>query len=180
MAGGTPIEFGTIGVCDGIAMNHTGMKYSLASRELIADSIEVMATAHAFDAMVMVTNCDKIVPGMLMATARLDLPTIVISGGPMLAGDNPDQTKAGKIDLVTVFESVGAVLSGRMTEKDLIAIENAACPTCGSCAGMFTANSMNCLTEAIGMGLPGNGTIPAVMAARIRLAKEAGMQIISL
>ena len=180
MAGGTPIEFGTIGVCDGIAMNHTGMKYSLASRELIADSIEVMAIAHAFDAMVMVTNCDKIVPGMLMAAARLDLPTIVISGGPMLAGDNPDQTKAGKIDLVTVFESVGAVLSGRMTEKDLTAIENAACPTCGSCAGMFTANSMNCLTEAIGMGLPGNGTIPAVMAARIRLAKEAGMQIISL
>ncbi|MFV9645327.1 MAG: dihydroxy-acid dehydratase [Desulfobacterales bacterium] len=180
MAGGTPIEFGTIGVCDGIAMNHTGMKYSLASRELIADSIEVMATAHAFDAMVMVTNCDKIVPGMLMATARLDLPTIIISGGPMLAGDNPIQTGAGKIDLVTVFESVGAVLSGRMTEKDLTAIENVACPTCGSCAGMFTANSMNCLTEAIGMGLPGNGTIPAVMAARIRLAKEAGMQIISL
>ena len=180
MAGGTPIEFGTIGVCDGIAMNHTGMKYSLSSRELIADSIEVMATAHAFDAMVMVTNCDKIVPGMLMAAARLDLPTIVISGGPMLAGNNPNQTEAGKIDLVTVFESVGAVLSGRMTEKDLTAIENAACPTCGSCAGMFTANSMNCLTEAIGMGLPGNGTIPAVMAARIRLAKEAGMQIISL
>lgn len=180
MAGGTPIEFGTIGVCDGIAMNHTGMKYSLASRELIADSIEVMASAHAFDAMVMVTNCDKIVPGMLMAAARLDLPTIVISGGPMLAGNNPNQAEAGKIDLITVFESVGAVLSGRMTEKDLSAIENAACPTCGSCAGMFTANSMNCLTEAIGMGLPGNGTIPAVMAARIRLAKEAGMQIISL
>ena len=180
MAGGTPIEFGTIGVCDGIAMNHTGMKYSLASRELIADSIEGMATAHAFDAMVMVTNCDKIVPGMLMAAARLDLPTIVISGGPMLAGDNPNQAEAGKIDLITVFESVGAVLSGRMTEKDLTSIENAACPTCGSCAGMFTANSMNCLTEAIGMGLPGNGTIPAVMAARIRLAKEAGMQIISL
>ncbi|MDI6687193.1 MAG: dihydroxy-acid dehydratase, partial [Desulfobacterales bacterium] len=180
MGGGTPVEFGTIGVCDGIAMNHTGMKYSLASRELIADSIEVMATAHAFDAMVMVVNCDKIVPGMLMAAARLDLPTIVISGGPMLAGDNPNQTGTGKIDLITVFESVGAVLSGRMTEKDLTSIENAACPTCGSCAGMFTANSMNCLTEAIGMGLPGNGTIPAVMAARIRLAKEAGMQIISL
>jgi dihydroxy-acid dehydratase len=139
-----------------------------------------MATAHAFDAMIMVTNCDKIVPGMLMAAARLDLPTIVISGGPMLAGDNPIQTKTGKIDLITVFESVGAVLSGRMTEKDLTAVENAACPTCGSCAGMFTANSMNCLTEAMGMGLPGNGTIPAVMAARIRLAKEAGMQIISL
>ncbi|HUV51399.1 MAG TPA: dihydroxy-acid dehydratase [Anaerolineae bacterium] len=180
MGGGTPVEFGTIGVCDGIAMNHTGMKYSLASRELIADSIEVMATAHAFDAMVMVVNCDKIVPGMLMAAARLDLPTIVISGGPMLAGDNPNQTGTGKIDLITVFEAVGAVLSGRMSEEDLTSIENAACPTCGSCAGMFTANSMNCLTEAIGMGLPGNGTIPAVMAARIRLAKEAGMQIISL
>ncbi len=180
MAGGTPIEFGTIGVCDGIAMNHTGMKYSLGSRELIADSIEVMAIAHAFDAMIMVTNCDKIVPGMLMAAARLDIPTIVISGGPMLAGEHPEKAGSEKIDLVTVFESVGAVLSGKMTEKELSAIEDTACPTCGSCAGMFTANSMNCLTEAIGMGLPGNGTIPAVMAARIRLAKEAGMQIISL
>jgi len=180
MAGGTPIEFGTIGVCDGIAMNHTGMKYSLGSRELIADSIEVMAVAHAFDAMIMVTNCDKIVPGMLMAAARLDIPTIVISGGPMLAGEHPEKAGSEKIDLVTVFESVGAVLSGKMTEKELFAIEDTACPTCGSCAGMFTANSMNCLTEAIGMGLPGNGTIPAVMAARIRLAKEAGMQIISL
>ncbi|MGD8449802.1 MAG: dihydroxy-acid dehydratase, partial [Desulfobacterales bacterium] len=172
MAGGTPIEFGVIGVCDGIAMNHEGMKYSLASRELIADSIEVMATAHAFDAMVMVTNCDKIVPGMLMASARLDLPTIVISGGPMLAGEHPEKTSSDKIDLVTVFESVGAVLSGNMTEEELIRMEDAACPTCGSCAGMFTANSMNCLTEAVGMGLPGNGTIPAVMSARIRLAKE--------
>jgi len=180
MAGGTPIEFGTIGVCDGIAMNHTGMKYSLGSRELIADSIEVMAVAHAFDAMIMVTNCDKIVPGMLMAAARLNIPTIVISGGPMLAGEHPEKAGSEKIDLVTVFESVGAVLSGKMTEKELSAIEDAACPTCGSCAGMFTANSMNCLTEAIGMGLPGNGTIPAVMAARIRLAKEVGMQIISL
>ena len=180
MAGGTPIEFGTIGVCDGIAMNHTGMKYSLGSRELIADSIEVMAVAHAFDAMIMVTNCDKIVPGMLMAAARLDIPTIVISGGPMLAGERPEKAGSEKIDLVTVFEAVGAVLSGKMTEKELSAIEDAACPTCGSCAGMFTANSMNCLTEAIGMGLPGNGTIPAVMAARIRLAKEAGMQIMSL
>ncbi|MEA1901474.1 MAG: dihydroxy-acid dehydratase, partial [Thermodesulfobacteriota bacterium] len=169
-----------IGVCDGIAMNHTGMKYSLGSRELIADSIEVMAVAHAFDAMIMVTNCDKIVPGMLMAAARLNIPTIVISGGPMLAGEHPEKAGSEKIDLVTVFEAVGAVLSGKMTEKELSAIEDAACPTCGSCAGMFTANSMNCLTEAIGMGLPGNGTIPAVMAARIRLAKEAGMQIISL
>ncbi len=180
MAGGTPIEFGVIGVCDGIAMNHEGMKYSLASRELIADSIEVMATAHAFDAMVMVTNCDKIVPGMLMAAVRLNLPAIVISGGPMLAGEHPEMTSSDKIDLVTVFESVGAVLSGDMTEEELNRIEDAACPTCGSCAGMFTANSMNCLTEAIGMGLPGNGTIPAVMSARIRLAKEAGKQIMTL
>ncbi|OIN94769.1 MAG: dihydroxy-acid dehydratase [Deltaproteobacteria bacterium CG1_02_45_11] len=180
MAGGTPIEFGTIGVCDGIAMNHVGMKYSLASRELIADSIEVMATAHAFDALVMVTNCDKIVPGMLMAAARLDLPTIIISGGPMLAGEFPELKGPEKIDLITVFEAVGAVLSGKMSEEQLSAIEDAACPTCGSCAGMFTANSMNCLTEAIGMGLPGNGTIPAVMSARIRLAKEAGVQIINL
>ncbi len=180
MAGGTPIEFGTIGICDGIAMNHTGMKYSLGSRELIADSIEVMAVAHAFDAMIMVTNCDKIVPGMLMAAARLDIPTIVISGGPMLAGERPGKAGSEKIDLITVFEAVGAVLSGNMAEEQLSELEDSACPTCGSCAGMFTANSMNCLTEAIGMGLPGNGTIPAVMAARIRLAKEAGMQIISL
>ncbi|MBW2259065.1 MAG: dihydroxy-acid dehydratase [Deltaproteobacteria bacterium] len=176
MEGGTPITFGTIGICDGIAMNHVGMKYSLGSRELIADSIEVMAVAHAFDAMVMVTNCDKIVPGMLMAAARLNLPTIVVSGGPMLAGSH-----AGKeIDLVSVFEAVGAVKSRKMKEAELADIEDCACPTCGSCAGMFTANSMNCLTEAIGMGLPGNGTIPAVMAARQRLAKEAGMKIMML
>jgi len=180
MAGGTPIEFGTIGVCDGIAMNHVGMKYSLASRELIADSIEIMATAHAFDALVMIPNCDKIVPGMLMAAARLDLPSIIMSGGPMLAGARPESAGAEKIDLITVFESVGAVQSGKMTQDQLAAIEDAACPTCGSCAGMFTANSMNCLTEAIGMGLPGNGTIPAVMSSRIRLAKEAGMKIPSL
>ena len=180
MAGGTPIEFGTIGVCDGIAMNHTGMKYSLASRELIADSIEVMATAHAFDAMVMVPNCDKIVPGMLMAAARLDLPAIVVSGGPMLAGRRPGGHKSDKIDLITVFEAVGAVRAGKMNEEELAEIEDAACPTCGSCAGMFTANSMNCLTEAIGLGLPGNGTIPAVMAERIRLAKTAGMRIMDL
>jgi dihydroxy-acid dehydratase len=180
MAGGTPIEFGVIGVCDGIAMNHIGMKYSLASRELIADSIEVMATAHAFDALVLVPNCDKIIPGMLMAAARLDLPAIVISGGPMLAGKHPEKVVDNKIDLITVFESVGAVLSGDMTEDQLCRIEDAACPTCGSCAGMFTANSMNCLTEAVGMGLPGNGTIPAVMSARIRLAKEAGMKILEL
>ena len=178
MSGGTPCEFGVIGVCDGIAMNHIGMKYSLASRELIADSVEVMAIAHALDAIVMVTNCDKIVPGMLMAAARLDIPTIFISGGPMLAGKNPDGS--GAIDLVTVFEAVGAVQSGKMSKERLNEIENAACPTCGSCAGMFTANSMNCLTEVMGMGLPGNGTIPAVVSARIRLAKEAGMKIVSL
>jgi len=176
MAGGTPIVFGTIGVCDGIAMNHIGMKYSLPSRELIADSIEIMAMAHAFDAMIMVTNCDKIVPGMLMATLRLNLPTIIISGGPMLAGAYDNR----KIDLVSVFEAVGAVKSGKMTEAELEEIEERACPTYGSCAGMFTANSMNCLTEAIGLGLPGNGTIPAVMASRIQLAKEAGMKIIML
>jgi len=179
MAGGTPIEFGTIGICDGIAMNHIGMKYSLGSRELIADSIEVMAIAHCFDAMVMVTNCDKITPGMLMAAARLDLPTIIVSGGPMLAGRHSENLSK-KLDLVTVFESVGSVLSGKMTEDELGKIEDEACPTCGSCAGMFTANSMNCLTEAIGMGLPGNGTIPAVMSARVRLAKTAGMQILKL
>jgi dihydroxy-acid dehydratase len=179
MAGGTPVEFGTIGVCDGIAMNHTGMKYSLASRELIADSIEVMATGHALDALVMIPNCDKIVPGMLMAAARLDLPTIFVSGGPMLAGEHPD-VPGRKIDLITVFEAVGAVKAGNMGADRLTAIEDAACPTCGSCAGMFTANSMNCLTEVIGMGLPGNGTIPAVYSARVRLAKRAGIQILHL
>jgi dihydroxy-acid dehydratase len=179
MAGGTPMEFSTIGVCDGIAMNHKGMHYSLASRELIADSIEVTATAHPFDAIVMVPNCDKIVPGMLMAAARLNIPAIFLSGGPMLAGLDPkDQTK--KIDLVSVFEAVGAVRAGRMDEADLAAVEENACPTCGSCAGMFTANSMNCLTEALGMALPGNGTIPAPMSRRIRLAKETGIQIMAL
>ena len=150
MAGGTPIEFGTIGVCDGIAMNHIGMKYSLGSRELIADSIEIMAMAHAFDAMVMVTNCDKIVPGMLMAAARIDIPTVVISGGPMLVGRLGEK----ELDLISVFEAVGGLKSGKIAEAELLEIENNACPTCGSCAGMFTANSMNCLTEAIGMGLP--------------------------
>lgn len=179
MAGGTPMEFSTIGVCDGIAMNHVGMHYSLASRELIADSIEVTAMAHPFDAIVMVPNCDKIVPGMLMAAARLNIPAIFISGGPMLAGLDPtDQTK--KIDLVSVFEAVGAVRAGRMDEADLTAVEECACPTCGSCAGMFTANSMNCLTEALGLALPGNGTIPAPMSRRIRLAKETGIQIMAL
>jgi dihydroxy-acid dehydratase len=176
MAGGTPIEFGTIGVCDGIAMNHEGMKYSLVSRELIADSVEVMARAHAFDALVLVANCDKIVPGMLMAAARVNIPSIVISGGPMLAGE----FRGRAVDLVNVFEAVGAVKAGKMDENDLKLLEEEACPTCGSCAGMFTANSMNCLTESLGMALPGNGTIPAVMAKRLRLAKEAGIRIMHL
>jgi len=179
MAGGTPMEFSTIGICDGIAMNHKGMHYSLASRELIADSIEVTATAHPFDAIVMVPNCDKIIPGMLMAAARLNIPAIFISGGPMLSGKHPENSEK-KIDLVTVFEAVGAVQSGRMTKNQLYNIENAACPTCGSCAGMFTANSMNCLTEAIGMALGGNGTIPEPMSQRIRLAKETGIKIMEL
>ncbi|MCP4681492.1 MAG: dihydroxy-acid dehydratase [Desulfobacterales bacterium] len=180
MAGGMPVVFGGIGICDGIAMNHIGMKYSLGSRELIADSIEVMAIAHAFDALVLVPNCDKIVPGMLMAAARLDIPAIIVSGGPMLAGTHPDGDPDHKIDLISVFEAVGAVSSGKMSVETLVEMEDTACPTCGSCAGMFTANSMNCLTEAIGLALPGNGTIPAVMAARIRNAKKTGMQIMSL
>lgn len=176
MAGGTPLELNTIGVCDGIAMNHAGMRYSLASREIIADSVEIAVQAHAFDAMVMIPNCDKVIPGMLMAAARLDIPTIVVSGGPMLAGRY--QGKA--VDLDTVFTAVGKVKAGEMTEAELCELETAACPTCGSCAGMFTANSMNCLTEAIGLGLPGNGTIPAVYSERIRLAKRAGMRIMDL
>ncbi|MDN5293605.1 MAG: dihydroxy-acid dehydratase [Eubacteriales bacterium] len=176
MAGGTPVEFPVIGVCDGIAMNHEGMKYSLASRELIADSIEIMAMAHAFDGLVMIPNCDKIVPGMLMAAARLDLPTIFISGGPMLAGTFRER----KVALSNIFEGIGAVKAGRMTEEDLKEMEETVCPGCGSCAGMFTANSMNCMTEVMGMALPGNGTVPAVMAARVRLAKEAGMKIMEL
>jgi len=176
MAGGTPIEFPAIGVCDGIAMNHEGMKYSLASREHIADSIEIMAMAHPFDALVFVPNCDKIVPGMLMAALRLNIPSIFISGGPMLAG----RVRGKKLTLTSAFEAVGAVSAGKMTLKELEQIENEACPGCGSCAGMFTANSMNCLTEIIGIGLPGNGTIPAVHAARVRLAKEAGIKIVEL
>ena len=176
LAGGTPIEFGVIGVCDGIAMHHQGMKYSLASRELIADSIEVMAMAHPFDGLVLIPNCDKIIPGMIMAALRLNIPALVISGGPMLAG----QYRGQPIDLISVFEGVGAVKAGRMSEAELLEIEDAACPGCGSCAGMFTANSMNCLSEALGLALPGNGTIPAVSAARYRLAKQAGMQILDL
>jgi dihydroxy-acid dehydratase len=177
IAGGTPIEISTIGVCDGIAMNHVGMRYSLASREVIADSVEIAVAAHAFDAVVMIPNCDKVIPGMLMAAARLDLPTIVISGGPMLAGRGP---KGEAVDLDTVFTAVGKVAGGTMSEADLLQLEESACPTCGSCAGLFTANSMNCLVEAIGMGLPGNGTIPAVYSERIRLAKHAGMRIMDL
>ncbi len=176
LAGGTPLEFGVIGVCDGLAMHHVGMKYSLPSRELIADSIEVMAMAHPFDGLVLVANCDKIVPGMLMAALRLNIPAILVSGGPMLAG----RFQGRKVDLITVFEGVGALRAGRITEEELKELADCACPGCGSCAGMFTANSMNCLSEALGLALPGNGTIPAVAAARIRLAKEAGMKIMEL
>ncbi|NLJ45439.1 MAG: dihydroxy-acid dehydratase, partial [Treponema sp.] len=175
-AGGLPLEFPVIGVCDGIAMNHEGMKYSLPSRELIMDSIEVMAQGHALDALVMVTNCDKIIPGMAMAAARLNIPSIVLSGGPMLAG-----IRNGKdIDLNTVFETVGKVMAGTADEAELREVENAACPGCGSCAGMFTANTMNCMMEGLGLGLPGNGTIPAVYAERDRLAKDAGVAIMKL
>jgi dihydroxy-acid dehydratase len=176
LGGGTPIEFPAIGVCDGIAMNHQGMHYSLVSRELIADSIEVMAEAHCFDALVLITNCDKITPGMMMAAARLDIPAIMISGGPMLAGLHDGK----KIDLSSVFEGVGAVKAGRISESELQRMEQKACPGCGSCAGMFTANSMNCMAEALGLALPGNGTIPAISAERILLAKEAGMKIVQL
>jgi len=176
MAGGTPLEFSTIGICDGIAMNHAGMRYSLASREVIADSVELVVQAHAFDAMVLIPNCDKVVPGMLMAAARLDIPAIVVSGGPMLAGRHGGRD----VDLDTVFTAVGKHAAGQMTDEQLCELENDACPTCGSCAGLFTANSMNCLTEAIGMALPGNGTIPAVYSERLRLAKHAGMKIMEL
>lgn len=176
LRGGTPIEFPVIGVCDGIAMGHVGMKYSLASRELIADSIEVMAEAHQLDALLMVTNCDKIVPGMLMAAARINIPTVIISGGPMLAGRINNKA----LSLSNVFEAVGKIKKGKINKARLVQYEEEACPGCGSCAGMFTANTMNCLTEAIGMGLPGNGTIPAVNAARIRLAKKAGMAVMEM
>ncbi len=176
--GGTPFEVNTIGVCDGIAMNHPGMKYSLASRELIADSVEIVAEAHGFDALVCIPNCDKIVPGMLMAAVRLNLPAIFISGGPMLAGRPGKGDNA--VDLNSVFIAVGKVASGEMTEGELEELERIACPGCGSCAGMFTANTMNCLSEALGMALAGNGTIPAVEAGRIRLAKEAGRQVMQL
>jgi dihydroxy-acid dehydratase len=176
MAGGTPFEINTIGVCDGLAMNHAGMKYSLPSRELIADSVELVVQAHAFDALVLIPNCDKIIPGMLMAAARLNLPTVVVSGGPMLAG----RLDGRAVDLADVFMAVGAVARGEMTESELDRLERVACPGCGSCAGMFTANTMNCLTEALGLGLPGNGTIPAPYAGRVALAKRAGMQVMEL
>ena len=178
-SGGNPVEFPVIGVCDGIAMGHQGMTCSLPSRELIADSIEIMATAHQFDALVFIPNCDKIVPGMLMAAARLNLPSIFVSGGPMLAGHVKGGDKRG-MSLSSMFEAVGKHAAGTMSDDELLEWENSACPTCGSCSGMYTANSMNCLTEAIGMGLPGNGTIPAVYSERIRLAKEAGYQVMEL
>ena len=176
IAGGTPFEFGTIGVCDGIAMGHSGMRYSLASRELIADTIEVMAQAHPFDGLVLIPNCDKVVPGMLMAATRLNIPAIIISGGPMMAGRFGDKA----VSLSTVFEAVGAVQGGKMTAEQLAELEDCACPGCGSCSGMFTANSMNCLSEVLGLALPGNGTVPAVSAARSRLAKAAGIKILEL
>jgi len=177
IAGGTPMEFRVPGVCDGIAMNHAGMFYSLPGRGVIADMIELVAMGHAFDALVLIPSCDKIVPAMLMAALRLNIPAIVVSGGPMLAGVS--QT-GKKLDLINVFEGVGKVKIGQMTEAELSDWEDKACPTCGSCAGMFTANSMNCLTEAIGLGLPGNGTVPAVYSERIRLAKHAGMKVMEL
>lgn len=176
LAGGTPVSFGTIGICDGIAMNHAGMKYSLASREIIADSVEVMAQAHPFDALILVPNCDKIVPGMIMAMLRVNIPAIVISGGPMLTG----RFKGRDVHLVSVFEGIGRVKAKTLSRQDLNELEDSACPGCGSCAGMFTANSMNCMAEALGLALPGNGTIPAVAAARIRLAKKAGMAVMEL
>lgn len=176
MAGGTPIMFPAIAVCDGIAMGHIGMKYSLVTRDLIADSTEAMALAHQFDALVMIPNCDKNVPGLLMAAARINVPTIFVSGGPMLAG----RVKGQKRSLSSMFEAVGSYAAGTMSEEDVCEFENKVCPTCGSCSGMYTANSMNCLTEVLGMGLRGNGTIPAVYSERIRLAKHAGMQVMEL
>ena len=176
MAGGTPVVFPAIAVCDGIAMGHVGMKYSLVTRDLIADSTECMAMAHQFDALVMVPNCDKNVPGLLMAAARINIPTVFVSGGPMLAG----HVKGKKRSLSSMFEAVGAYAAGTMTEEEVTDFENNVCPTCGSCSGMYTANSMNCLTEVLGMGLQGNGTIPAVYSDRLRLAKHAGMQVMEM
>ena len=176
MGGGTPMQFGIIGICDGIAMGHAGMRYSLPSREVIADAIELMVQAHAFDALVLIPNCDKIVPGMLMAAARLNIPTVVVSGGPMLAGRH----RGKDVDFITVMEAQGAVEAGLMDPAELAELEEEACPGCGSCAGLFTANSMNCLTEAVGLGLPGNGTLPAPHAGRIRLAKRAGLAVMEM
>ena len=176
MAGGTPVVFPAIAVCDGIAMGHVGMKYSLVTRDLIADSTECMALAHQFDALVMVPNCDKNVPGLLMAAARVNVPTVFVSGGPMLAG----RVKGCKTSLSSMFEAVGSYAAGKITKEELDEFENKTCPTCGSCSGMYTANSMNCLTEVLGMGLQGNGTIPAVYSERIRLAKHAGMKVMEL
>lgn len=185
MAGGTPIEFPSIGVCDGIAMGHEGMKYSLVTRELIADSIECVARAHQFDALVLIPNCDKITPGMLMAAARLDLPTVVVSGGPMMPGrlhgnDKTNPYACKNLSLTDMFEAVGSYAAGKITAAQLKEMEHAACPGCGSCSGMFTANSMNCLSEVLGIALPGNGTIPATEGRRIALAKKAGMQVMEL
>ena len=176
MAGGTPVVFPAIAVCDGIAMGHTGMKYSLVTRDLIADSTECMALAHHFDALVMIPNCDKNVPGLLMAAARVNVPTVFVSGGPMLAG----HVKGRKTSLSSMFEAVGSYAAGKFTLEDVEEFENKACPTCGSCSGMYTANSMNCLTEVLGMGLKGNGTIPAVYSERIKLAKQAGMAVMNM
>jgi dihydroxy-acid dehydratase len=178
--GGVPFEVNTIAVCDGIAMNHPGMKYSLPSRELIADSVEILAQAHAFDGLVFIPNCDKVVPGMLMAAIRLNLPSVFVSGGPMLAGKLIRRNAARSVDLITVFQAVGEVAKGKMTEDELQELEVVACPGCGSCAGMFTANTMNCLSEALGMALPGNGTIPAVEARRRQLAYKAGQQVMEV
>jgi dihydroxy-acid dehydratase len=178
--GGVPFEVNTIAVCDGIAMNHPGMKYSLPSRELIADSVETAVEAHAFDALVFIPNCDKIVPGMLMAAVRLNLPAIFVSGGPMLAGRRNVNGQEERVDVNTIFEAVGKVAAGKMKPEELEELEEIACPGCGSCSGMFTANTMNCLTEALGMGLPGNGTIPAVDARRLQLAQKAGQQVMKL
>jgi len=175
-AGGVPMEFNTIGICDGLAMNHIGMKYSLVTRNIIADSIEATAMATPFDAIVFIPNCDKVVPGMLIAAARLNIPSLFISGGAMLAG----VYKGKKVGLSNVFEAVGQYEAGLMTKKELNMVEDMACPTCGSCSGMYTANTMNCLTEALGMGLPGNGTVPAVFSERLRLAKKAGIQIMEV
>ncbi|HSJ52245.1 MAG TPA: dihydroxy-acid dehydratase, partial [Anaerolineae bacterium] len=176
MAGGTPVVFPAIGICDGLTMGHNGMRYVLASREHIADSVEIMASAHPFDALVLVTNCDKITPAMMMAALRLDIPAVVLSGGPMLAGD----WRGRETDLTTVWEGVGQVTAGTMSAAQMAELEEVCCPGCGSCAGMFTANSMNCLAEALGLALPGNGTIPAVSAARVRLAKLAGRKVMEL